>query len=86
MENKPDPAPNSSDSDKPDEAKTEAAIIADALAQIQAGSAILVDVRRDEEWEEAHFESARHIPIDSINENADTAFAEIEKHQTVFLH
>jgi len=69
-----------------DESKSEAAILADALQQIQAGSAILVDVRRDEEWEEAHFEAARHIPLDTIDENAETAFADIDKQQTVFVH
>lgn len=79
MESKPEP-------NTTDQANSGEALIADALAQIQSGSAILVDVRRDEEWEEAHFEAARHIPLDSINENAETAFADIDKQQTVFVH
>ena len=83
MESKPD---LSSDPNPTDQPNSEEAIIADALKQVQAGSAILVDVRRDEEWEEAHFESARHIPLDSINEDANAAFAEIDKQQTVFIH
>lgn len=82
MENKPTPASDPTSA----ESTPEEALVADALAQIQAGSAILVDVRRDEEWEEGHFEAARHIPLDSINENAEAAFAEIEKEQTVFVH
>ena len=60
--------------------------LADALAQIESGKAVLVDVRRDEEWNEFHFESATHIPLDQINEDAETAFAGISKDQIVFIH
>ena len=70
----------------PDESNSDEAILADALKQVESGTALLVDVRRDEEWEEAHFESARHIPLASIDENPESAFAEIDKQQTVFIH
>jgi len=60
--------------------------LADALALVESGKAVLVDVRRDEEWNESHFESATHIPLDKINEDPQSAFAKISKEQTVFVH
>jgi len=90
------PEENMDDSEKPaqdnlDEKATDAQdsgtiTLADALAQVESGKAVLVDVRRDEEWNESHFESATHIPLDKINEDPQTAFAEISKEQTVFVH
>ena len=70
----------------PDESKPRSVILTRALEQVQAGKALLVDVRRDEEWEEAHFELARHIPLDTIEQDAETAFADIDKQQPVFIH
>lgn len=58
----------------------------DVLKMVQDGSAILVDVRSDEEWDEHHFKAAKHIPIDKINEDAAGALAEVKKEQLVFLH
>ncbi len=69
-----------------DEAQAQKAMLAAALAQVKSGKALLVDVRRDEEWNEFHFQSAKHIPIAKINEDAKAAFAGIEKEQTVFFH
>ena len=62
------------------------AFAADAFQQVQAGTAILVDVRSDEEWNESHFKVAKHISIDKIKENAEAAFKSIDKEQTVFFH
>ena len=62
------------------------AFAADAFQQVQSGTAILVDVRSDEEWNESHFEVAKHIPIDKIKEEPEVAFESIDKEQTVFLH
>lgn len=84
MESKPDPG--SADNANTGGSSSGENLVADALAQVQAGSAILVDVRRDDEWEEKHFEAAVHIPLDSINENVEVAFADIDKQQTVFIH
>jgi rhodanese-related sulfurtransferase len=64
----------------------EATFLADALQQVQAGTALLIDVRTAKEWDEAHFAIAKHIPIDKIKEDAEAAFGEIEKEQTVFIH
>ncbi len=64
----------------------EAAFLADALQQVQAGTALLVDVRTNEEWDKAHFAIAKHIPVDEVKEDAETAFGAIKKDQTVFIH
>ena len=69
-----------------DAAADKEAFVADAFQQVQAGTAILVDVRSDEEWNESHFKVAKHIPIDKIKEDAEAAFKSIDKEQTVFLH
>ena len=69
-----------------DAASDKEAFVADAFQQVQAGTAILVDVRSDEEWNESHFKVAKHISIDKIKENAETVFESIDKEQTVFLH
>ena len=79
------PEEHMDDNAKPKEDSGEVSL-ADALVQIESGKAVLVDVRRDEEWNEFHFESATHIPLDQINEDAETAFAGISKDQIVFIH
>lgn len=60
--------------------------LGEVLKMVQDGSAILVDVRSDDEWNESHFEAAKHIPINKINEDATKALAGIKKDQVVFLH
>ena len=62
------------------------AFAADAFQQVQSGTAILVDVRSGEEWNESHFKVAKHIPIDKIKDDPEAAFESIDKKQTVFLH
>ena len=62
------------------------AFAAGAFQQVQAGTALLIDVRSDEEWNETHFKVAKHISIDKIEEDAEAAFEFIDKEQTVFLH
>ena len=62
------------------------AFAAGAFQQVQAGTALLIDVRSDEEWNETHFKVAKHIPIDKIEEDAEAAFKSIDKEQTVFFH
>lgn len=65
---------------------TEATFLADALKKVQAGEALLVDVRTDEEWNECHFDVAKHIPVDKIESDPESAFGDIKKEQTVFIH
>ncbi len=60
--------------------------LAQVLRQVTDGSAVLVDVRSDEEWNASHFSQARHISIDRIQEDAAAACAELDKEQTVYLH
>ena len=36
------------------------------IQEIQAGKAILVDVRRDDEWHSGHAKSAIHLSVDRI--------------------
>ena len=69
-----------------DAASNKEAFVADAFQQVQAGTATLVDVRSDEEWNESHFKVAKHIPIDKIKDDPEAAFESIDKKQTVFLH
>ena len=78
-------SPETTVSDK-DAMSDKEAFAADAFQQVQSGTAILVDVRSDEEWNESHFEVAKHIPIDKIKEEPEVAFESIDKEQTVFLH
>ena len=60
--------------------------LTDALQQVTDGKAVLVDVRSDKEWNESHFEQAKHISIDKINEDAVAACAGLDKGQLVLLH
>jgi len=60
--------------------------LSDILKQVTDGSALLVDVRSDEEWDKSHFAQAQHIPIGSINEDAAAACAGLDKEKTVYLH
>lgn len=60
--------------------------LSEVLKQVTDGSAVLVDVRSDEEWDEAHFAQAQHISIDRINEDAAAACAGLDKEKTFFLH
>lgn len=64
----------------------EAAFLANALEQVKNGTALLVDVRTDKEWDDGHFEAATHIAVDKIKEDPAAAFDGIDKEQTVFLH
>lgn len=43
---------------------------ADQILRDQPGSAILLDVRSDEEWKEGHLFGALHIPHDQIQQRA----------------
>lgn len=58
----------------------------DALKKVNDGSAVLVDVRSDDEWNEMHFAQATHIGIDKINEDAAAACAGLDKEKLVLLH
>ena len=60
--------------------------LSDAVKQVEAGSAVLVDVRSDAEWEKSHFAKAQHICIDEINEDPATALAGLDKETLVLLH
>ncbi|MFK7768740.1 MAG: rhodanese-like domain-containing protein [Mariniblastus sp.] len=76
------PAQGATDKAEPSEAD----FLADALKQVKSGTALLVDVRSDEEWAESHFDVAKHIPVDKIKSDPEAAFSDIKKEQTVFLH
>ena len=58
----------------------------EALQQVTAGTAILLDVRSDEEWDEKHFAQAQHIGIDKISEDAAAACAGLDKDKLVLCH
>jgi rhodanese-related sulfurtransferase len=48
----------------------------------RAGEVELVDVRLPEEWEAAHIEGAKHIPLDSLSSRA----GEIDRSKPVVLY
>jgi rhodanese-related sulfurtransferase len=48
----------------------------------RAGEVELVDVRLPEEWEAAHIEGAKHIPLDALSSRA----GEIDRSQPVVLY
>ena len=43
------------------------------MKQIQAGEAILLDVRRDDEWNQTHADLAVHLPYEDIMNGATPA-------------
>lgn len=47
---------------------------ADQILRDQTDSAILLDVRSDEEWKEGHLSGALHIPHDQIRQRAKEEF------------
>jgi len=63
---------------------------AQILAEVQAGKAVLVDVREDVEWEEGHLKLAKSLPLSSLEganaKNRATATKDLPKDKTVFLH
>ena len=60
--------------------------LAQALDRVNDGTAVLVDVRSDDEWNASHFAQAKHIPIDKISEDASAACESLNKDQLVLLH
>lgn len=41
-------------------------------AEMQEAGAIVIDVRRDDEWESGHVKGALHIPVDDLLAQAET--------------
>ena len=46
--------------------------VAEAKAKVEAGDALLVDVREPNEWQAGHIAGATHIPLGTIASRADT--------------
>ncbi len=53
----------------------------DAHAAVDAGSAILVDVRETSEWAEGHTPETRHIPLQTLPQRV----GELPRDQTVLV-
>lgn len=49
--------------------------------KLKAGEVIL-DVRRPEEFEAGHIESARNIPVDQVAQHVD----DLRKYSTIYIH
>jgi rhodanese-related sulfurtransferase len=49
---------------------------------VDSGAAALVDVRRDEEWEQARIPGAAHLPLDRLPERA----AELDRSRPVVFY
>ncbi len=59
---------------------------ADARVSLDAGDAILVDCRLDDEWEFAHVDGAVHLPLGEIERRADEIEADDETLVLVMCH
>ena len=57
-----------------------------ALQAVNDGSAVLIDVRGDDEWKSGHFEKAVHIPVNKIQDSAAEATADLDKSKTIYTH
>ena len=63
---------------------------AQILAEVQAGKAVLVDVREEAEWDEGHLKLAKPLPLSSV-EGVDAkgraaATKDLPRNKMVFLH
>ncbi len=56
--------------------------------KIDDGSAVLIDVRRQEEWDESHLKAAKLIPVSEFVDEATRASAveQIDKDKIVYVH
>ena len=43
----------------------------EAKSMLDAGNAVVIDVRRDDEWAEGHVTGAMHIPVDDVLQRID---------------
>jgi len=59
--------------------------LARARAEIDAGDALLVDVREAEEWAGAHFASATHAPLSAL-QRGDAPAAVLDADKRLYLH
>lgn len=57
--------------------------LSDVLAKVNAGEAVLLDVRTAGEWDSAHFAKAVHLPVGDISEEKA---ASIDKAKPVYVH
>lgn len=60
---------------------TAAVDVLEAKRQLDAGDAVLVDVRERDEWTEGHIAGARHIPLGSL----PARLAEVPRDRQVLL-
>jgi phage shock protein E len=62
----------------------------DSLDQVKVaisdGSAILIDVREQAEWDAGHLKAATFLPMSVINASGETIPATIPKNNPVYLH
>lgn len=54
-----------------------------AVNDVSAGDAVLLDVRQDEEWNQGHAEPAMHIPL---NEVLSGGFRQLPADKPVYVH
>jgi rhodanese-related sulfurtransferase len=63
---------------------------ADTLDQVKtsvaAGSAVLIDVREQEEWDSGHLQAARLVPLSVLTRDGAAIPASIPKDKPVYLH
>ena len=43
----------------------------EAKSMLDGGNAVVIDVRRDDEWAEGHVQGAAHIPVDDVLQRID---------------
>lgn len=59
-----------------------------ALSAVGVETALLVDVRTDEEWESGHFAAATHVPLADLQdaEKAKDATSGLTKTKLIYVH
>lgn len=62
--------------------------LAKVRQQVTDGTAQLIDVRTEREWDRSHVAKAQHVPLQTLTENTtrDKAIASIDKNKRIYVH
>ena len=55
-------------------------------AAVDAGTAVLIDVREQGEWDLGHLKTARLVPLSGLNKDAAAQAAGLPKDKPIYLH
>ncbi len=62
--------------------------LADVKKNVEAGKAVIVDVREDAEWKEAHVKGAIHVPQSKLRDEAaaEELIKKLPKDKVIYTH